>query len=184
MIAGNSTTSTSVTSRLRPPPAPPAVAPATLAFELAFGAKPVVAIQYLYGYDEALGTAEVGFSAIRPPGGHRDGAVELCAQTMQANACRLERLRATSAAHHLRRRVSLAARRRDGHDVTQTSTLSMEVWRQASDHAHEGGVRPAGDDDQYVGMSGFGVAPYSNATLTITLACAFCKFKVIGVFAC
>lgn len=150
----------------------------SLEFDLAFGAAPRVTLTYLRGYDEALGTVELRMKSVRMPLG-ADGAPRPLPRVQLWRR------------HHAR----LRALRSDGVRVSQTAVLAIK----ADDERMQNFAMDRTWTPAFSGVIGFGIPPYSRATLSITLPCERCnctapagpgsvgrgcKFKVLAVVAC
>lgn len=150
---------------------------AKLSFALSFGARPRITLSYLRGYDDALGTVELSVSRVvprPPPGADRAAA---------APALPPPRRRPW-----LQNRARLAGRRTDGVRVSQSAVLAIKADDERMQNYAMGKVWAR----SFVGVIGFGVPPYANATLDVTMVCErcdcargrACKFKILSIVAC
>lgn len=125
----------------------------TLAFPLRFGAVPQVAFAFLQGFDSSLGAVQLRVTDVREPAGTAS------LQASEVVAAQRRRKANGNWAQVSARSPSVIA--------TQASVLLLEAWRLESEMR-------AGSNVKNVGMRhavGFGIAPYSNATLIVTLVC-------------
>lgn len=148
----------------------------TLAFPLRLGAQPRVTVTYLRGYDPTFGVVEMRMTNVRPPA--EAATSETSRRLLQRKLWLLHRARVRS-------------RRTDGVRVTQTAVLSID----AHDERMQNYAMSKTWASSFSGVVGYGVPPFSEATLEITLVrdrgspchadeVGHCKFKVISVVAC
>jgi hypothetical protein len=140
---------------------------ATMEFDIAFGSTPSLAISYLLGYEASF------------------GAVDIRVKDVHAN--RLQDPRTPSlldAQYWEKHHAFFYARRTDGLRVTTTAVRILRISQSRVQNAVDS-KWAAGRTN---GLIGFGVPPFSTATLVATSRCdgddSACKFKITDVVSC
>lgn len=147
----------------------------TLTFPLRFGAVPTVTFAFLQGYDASLGTVQLRMIDVREPpydvplrltateqGVSRGGEGTPLRVVADGVAARQRALRRQAQAN-----IAQVSARSPAAIATQASVLLLEAWKLE-------GLMGVGPKVKHKGArlaAGFGIAPFSNATLAVTLAC-------------
>lgn len=149
-------------------------------FDVNFGEPPRAMITFLRGYDDDFGEVRVSFRNVRP---------SLGAMTDNRNAP--HRPFYDRKLWMEQRDCRIDARRR-GTRVTQSAVFTIMAERGQMENYGTApplnrGHTVTGFQPGYQGIVGFGMPPFSNATLRLELVCAHsprCRFKVLAVTSC
>jgi hypothetical protein len=147
----------------------------TISFDLQFGDRPRASLTFLRGYANDLGEVQIRFRNVRTSDGNRRKGLGGPPLHVELGGV------INNTAH-------VDARRTDGVRVTQSAVLTLFVSdARAQDYGQNEGKFPR----HFQGIVGFGIPPFSRATLEVTAPrcpedrrTARCKFKIIAVSSC